>query len=73
MCIAENGTVDKKGNKESDNGSATEQSTEPSDQLDQNPSTNVSNNASIDTSFLINTVNEHATIEHPSAEQHTEL
>lgn len=74
LYLAENGTIDKKGNKENYNDIATEQSAPlDGDHLDQNPNANASNNASIDTSFLINGVNDHAAIQHPSADQHTEL
>lgn len=65
---AEDVTIEKKGNKEIQNDITMVPSTNSADNLDQNP-----NNASIDTSFLINGVNDHATIQHPSSEQHTEL
>lgn len=71
MFTDTNGTIEKKGNKEIHSESPTMRSTKPADYLDQNTST--SNNASIDTSFLINGVNDHASIQHPSSEQHTEL
>lgn len=73
ICTAENETIEKKGNKEIYIDSITERSTTQVNHLDQNPNTNTSNNASIDTSFLINGVNDHAAIQHPSSEQHTEL
>lgn len=49
------------------------QPTQPDDHSDQNSNINTSNNASIDASFLINGVNNHASIQHPSSDQHTEL
>lgn len=66
-----NGTIDKKGNKESPNGSTPMM--EPTKPDDQNQHADSSNNASIDATFLINGVNNHASIQHPSSEQHTEL
>ncbi|XP_055314673.1 glycosyltransferase 25 family member [Sitodiplosis mosellana] len=65
----ENG-VEKKGNKENNNGSAMMKS---SGDGDNHANAATANNTSIDTSFLINKVNDHATIQHQSSDQHSEL
>ncbi|XP_031622692.1 glycosyltransferase 25 family member [Contarinia nasturtii] len=68
-------TMEKKGNKEVSNGSPSDQLQKSMDNtVDQNLNVNAINNASIDTSFFINNVNDHATIQHKSSsDQHTEL
>lgn len=63
--------MEKKGNKENNNGSTTDQLTKSTG--DTNENVNDANNTSIDTSFILNKVNDHATIQCPSSDQHTEL
>lgn len=66
-------TMEKKGNKENYNDSAADEITESAGDFDKNVNANAANNASI-TSFIINRVNDHATIQRQSSEQqHTEL
>lgn len=66
--------MEKKGNKENYNESTIDQSSQSSEELDEDANVNTSNNASIDTSFIINNANDHATIQHQSStDQHTEL
>lgn len=64
----ENEKADKKGNKEVDERVNVRTTDE------QTPNSNVSNkNESIDTSFILNTVNDDHTNVHPLTSEHTEL
>lgn len=69
--IAGESSVEKKGNKENNNGNAMEKKS--SSDGDKNVNAGVVNDTTIDTSFLINKVNDHAAIQHQSSDQHTEL
>lgn len=63
-----------KGNKENNNDSTIDETEKPSTDLDQDANVNPSSNASMDTSFIIHKVNDHAAIQHqPSSDQHSEL
>lgn len=63
-----------KGNKENNNDSTIDETEKPSADLDQNANVNPSSNASMDTSFIIHNVNDHAAIQHQSSsDQHSEL
>lgn len=65
--------MEKKGNRENHDESTEDQSTKSTGDKDKFSNENAVNNVSIDTSFIINGVNDHATIQHPSTDQHTEL
>lgn len=67
--IVDDSDVQKKGNKEISNGSAMASNGDADKKVNA-----AANNASIDTLFLINNVNDHATIQHQSSsDQHSEL
>lgn len=67
--------MQKKGNKENnDNDESTvDQSTESTDDKEKHSNENAANNVSMVTTFIMNGVNDHVTIQHPSTDQHTEL
>lgn len=67
--------MEKKGNRENYNDSTTEESAAvtANGDLGENGNSNAANNASIDTTFIISHVNDHAAIQHQSSDQHSEL
>lgn len=69
--IAGESSVEKKGNKENNNGNAMDNKS--TGDSDTNVNAGAANDTTIDTSFLINNVNDHATIQHQSSDQHSEL
>lgn len=71
--ISAESTGEKKGNKENNDESIADQSTEYTGENEKHTNENSVNNVSIDTTFIINNVNDHVKIQHPSSEQHTEL
>lgn len=68
--ISGESNMDKKGNKENYDDSPTNQSTKSADK---STNSNIANNASIDTSFILNNVNDRVAVQHQSSDQHTEL